>query len=389
MSKRNNLFIFILTLGVFGILNTEMGVVGILPQIAERFHVSVSQAGLLVSLFALAVAISGPILPLLFSGINRRKVLLFVLGVFVLSNIVSIFAPNFTIALIARVIPAFLHPVYVSIALTAAASSVSEKEVPKAVSKVILGVSAGIVIGVPITTFIASATSLDLAMTFFAVVNAIAFMGVLLFVPSMPVKERLSYGAQLSVLKKPIIWQSITAVVFINAATAGVYSYFAEYLETITHISGTALSLMLVIFGVASLFGNVLGGKLLSKNAIKSVVIYPFVFGAVYILLFLMGKFTAPMIIIVVLWGILYAISNNISQYWITSAAPEAPEFANGLFLTAGNLGITIGTTVGGLFISGMGTQYIVLGGLLFLILSLIFILLRTFMYSPNKQLAK
>lgn len=146
---------------------------------------------------------------------------------------------------------------------------------------------------------------------------------------------------------------------------------------------------MLVIFGVASLFGNVLGGKLLSKNAIKSVVIYPFVFGAVYILLFLMGKFTAPMIIIVVLWGILYAISNNISQYWITSAAPEAPEFANGLFLTAGNLGITIGTTVGGLFISGMGTQYIVLGGLLFLILSLIFILLRTFMYSPNKQLAK
>ncbi|MEK3964887.1 MULTISPECIES: MFS transporter [Paenibacillus] len=389
MSKRNNLFIFILTLGVFGILNTEMGVVGILPQIAERFHVSVSQAGLLVSLFALAVAISGPILPLLFSGINRRKVLLFVLGVFVLSNIVSIFAPNFTIALIARVIPAFLHPVYISIALTAAASSVSEKEVPKAVSKVILGVSAGIVIGVPITTFIASATSLDLAMTFFAVVNAIAFMGVLLFVPSMPVKERLSYGAQLSVLKKPIIWQSITAVVFINAATAGVYSYFAEYLETITHISGTALSLMLVIFGVASLFGNVLGGKLLSKNAIKSVVIYPFVFGAVYILLFLMGKFTAPMIIIVVLWGILYAISNNISQYWITSAAPEAPEFANGLFLTAGNLGITIGTTVGGLFISGMGTQYIVLGGLLFLILSLIFILLRTFMYSPNKQLAK
>ncbi|OMD60657.1 arabinose ABC transporter permease [Paenibacillus odorifer] len=389
MSKRNNLFIFILTLGVFGILNTEMGVVGILPQIAERFHVSVSQAGLLVSLFALAVAISGPILPLLFSGINRRKVLLFVLGVFVLSNIVSIFAPNFTIALIARVIPAFLHPVYISIALTAAASSVSEKEVPKAVSKVILGVSAGIVIGVPITTFIASATSLDLAMTFFAVVNAIAFMGVLLFVPSMPVKERLSYGAQLSVLKKPIIWQSIIAVVFINAATAGVYSYFAEYLETITHISGTALSLMLVIFGVASLFGNVLGGKLLSKNAIKSVLIYPFVFGVVYTLLFLMGKFTAPMIIIVILWGILYAISNNISQYWITSAAPEAPEFANGLFLTAGNLGITIGTTVGGLFISGMGTQYIVLGGLLFLLLSLVFILLRTFMYNPKKQLAK
>jgi DHA1 family inner membrane transport protein len=388
MSKQNNLFIFILTLGVFGILNTEMGVIGILPQIAGQFNVSVSQAGLLVSLFALAVAISGPILPLVFSRFNRRGVMLFVLGVFVISNIFSIFATNFTFALIARVIPAFLHPVYISIALTAAASSVSEKEVPKAVSKVILGVSAGIVIGVPITTFIASVASIDAAMTFFAIVNAVAFIGVLLFVPSMPVKERLSYGSQLSVLKKAMTWQSIAAVIFVNAATAGVYSYFAEYLATITHISGKGLSLMLVIFGAASLFGNVLGGRLLSKNAIKSVMIYPFVFGVVYIFLFFMGQFTVPMFIIVVIWGVLYAIANNISQYWITSAAPEAPEFANGLFLTSGNLGITIGTTVGGLLISGMGIRYIVLGGLLFLILSLVFILLRIYMYNPKNQLS-
>ncbi|PKQ90864.1 MFS transporter [Paenibacillus sp. BGI2013] len=388
MFKRNNLFIFILTLGVFGILNTEMGVIGILPQIAEQFNVSVSQAGLLVSLFALAVAISGPILPLVFSRFNRRGVMLLVLGVFVISNIFSIFATNFTFAIIARVIPAFLHPVYISIALTAAASSVSEKEIPRAVSKVIMGVSAGIVLGVPITTFIASIASIDAAMTFFAIVNAVAFIGVLLFVPSMPVRERLSYGSQLRVLKKAITWQSIVAVIFVNAATAGVYSYFAEYLATITHISGKGLSLMLVIFGAASLFGNVLGGRLLSKNAIKSVMIYPFVFGVVYIFLFFMGQFTVPMFIIVVIWGVLYAIASNISQYWITSAAPEAPEFANGLFLTSGNLGVTIGTTVGGLFISGMGVRYIVVGGLLFLILSLAFILLRIYMYTPKKQIS-
>lgn len=325
MSKRNNLFIFILTLGVFGILNTEMGVIGILPQIAEQFNVSVSQAGLLVSLFALAVAISGPILPLVFSRFNRRGVMLLVLGVFVISNIFSIFATNFTFAIIARVIPAFLHPVYISIALTAAASSVSEKEIPKAVSKVIMGVSAGIVLGVPITTFIASIASIDAAMTFFAIVNAVAFIGVLLFVPSMPVRERLSYGSQLRVLKKAITWQSIVAVIFVNAATAGVYSYFAEYLATITHISGKGLSLMLVIFGAASLFGNVLGGRLLSKNAIKSVMIYPFVFGVVYIFLFFMGQFTVPMFIIVVIWGVLYAIASNISQYWITSAGSGSP----------------------------------------------------------------
>ncbi len=389
MSNRNNLFIFILTLGVFGILNTEMGVVGILPLLAEHFHVSVSTAGLLVSFFALAVAVSGPILPLLFSGINRKKVLLLVLGVFVLGNIVSIFAPNFTIALIARVIPAFLHPVYISIALTAAASSVSQEQVPKAVSKVILGVSAGMVIGVPITTFIANATSVENALIFFAVVNAIAFIGILLFVPSMPVKERNSYGAQLSVLKKPILWLSIFAVIFINAAIFGVYTYLAEYLETITKISGETISLMLVIFGVASLIGNLVGGTILTKNAIKSVVSYPFALGAVYILVFLMGALTAPMFIIILLWGILFAVGNNISQYWIASAVPEAPEFANGLFLAFGSLGITIGSAVGGMFLSGMGIQSVLLAGALFLILSIVFILMRNTMYSSKKQLSQ
>ncbi len=112
MTKRNNLMIFILTIGVFGILNTEMGVIGILPDIADHFDVSVSKAGLLVSLFALGVAIAGPTMPLLFSGIDRKKVMLLVLGVFILGNIVSLFTTNFTVALVARIVPAFFHPVY-------------------------------------------------------------------------------------------------------------------------------------------------------------------------------------------------------------------------------------------------------------------------------------
>ncbi|MBT2664194.1 MFS transporter [Bacillus sp. ISL-4] len=388
MSKQNNLFIFILTIGVFGILTTEMGVVGILPLIADHFHVSISKAGLLVSLFALAVAISGPTMPLLFSGINRKKVMLLALGIFVLGNIVSIFASNFTILLIARVVPAFFHPIYCSLALTVAASSVTKEEAPKAVSKIMLGVNAGMILGVPITNYIASESSLEIAMLSFAIINAMAFLATLLFVPSIPVKERLPYGAQLSVLKKPITWLAIATVVFIGSATSGVNSYIAEYLETITNISGKTLSLVLLLFGLASLIGNLAGGKLLTKNATKTVKSFPSVLGIVYLLSFLTGKSTGSMMVTIVLWGVLFAVGGIISQYWITSAAPEAPDFANGLFLSGGNLGITIGTAVGGLFISGMGTQYILLGGLLFLILSLASILLSNYMYSSKKQLS-
>ncbi|MBS4176491.1 MFS transporter [Lederbergia citrea] len=389
MAKQNNLLIFILTIGVFGILNTEMGVIGILPHIAEHFDVSVSKAGLLVSVFALVVAGSGPTMPLLFSGINRRKVMLLVLGVFIVGNIISIFTSNFTVALMARAIPAFFHPVYCSLAFSVAAASVSKEEAPKAVSKVFIGVSAGIVIGVPISSFIASTTSLQMAMVFFTFVNVIAFIATLLFVPSMPVEEKLSYGAQVSVLKKSITWHSIIAVIFLNAAVFGVYSYFAEYLKTVTNMSSNTITFTLFIFGAANIIGNIVAGTLLTKNALKSVAAFPFALGAIYIILFLFGHLSAPMAIITLIWGILAGVGGNINQYWIVSSAPEAPDFANGLFLTAANLGTTIGAAIGGLFISKMGTEYVVLIGFLSVILASVSIFMRKYKYNPKtNQLA-
>lgn len=389
LTKRNNLLIFILTLGVFGILNTEMGVIGLLPSIADHFDVSVSEAGWLVSSFALAVAVSGPILPLLFSGINRKKVMLLVLGVFALGNIVSIFTSNFSIALVARVLPAFFHPVYCSLAFTVAAASVSKEEAPKAVSKVFIGVSAGMVIGVPIASLIVSAISLQMAMAFFAVVNIVVFIATLLFIPSMPVEERLTNGSQLSVLKKSITWFSIAAVILINSAIFGVYSYLAEYLRTVTNMSSNTISLMLFIYGGANIIGNIVAGKLLTNRAVKTVVSFPLVLGSVYIILFFSGQFSLPMAIITLVWGILAGIGANLNQYLMMSSAPEAPDFANGLFLTSANLGVTLGAAVGGLFISEMGTHYVVLVGLLSLVLSFVTILLRNYMFTPARQLSR
>jgi predicted MFS family arabinose efflux permease len=153
-------------------------------------------------------------------------------------------------------------------------------------------------------------------------------------------------------------------------------------------MSPNSISLLLFVFGGANIIGNIVAGKLLTKNAKKSVVSYPFVLGAVYILLFFTGQFTVPMAIITLFWGVLAGIGGNITQYWIMSAAPEAPDFANGLFLTAANLGTTFGAAVGGFIISDMGTQYVVLVGILSLILGLVTILLRNYMYSSTKQLS-
>nr|WP_302847550.1 MFS transporter [Paenibacillus sp. yr247] len=385
VAKSKSIIIYILAFGIFGIINTEMGVIGILPPIAEHFGISVSQAGLLVSLFALAVAISGLFSPMLFSGMNRKKAMLMVVGVFVITNVISVFAPNFAVALIARVVPAFFHPIYFSAAFTAAANSVSQEQAPKAIAKVFMGLTAGMVIGIPITSFIADVSSLEIAMFFFALVNAATFLTILFFIPSMPVKGRLSYGTQLSVLKKPLTWISLATVIFIVSGMYAVFSFFAEFLDKVTRMSGKEVSIMLVLFGITGILGNVLAGKWLSNNAVKTVFVYPFVAAFVYLLVFLFGHLTVIMVILIAVWGVLFTLALNITQYWITSAAPEAPDFANGLFVSFSNLGITVGTSVGGLFISGMGTHNVVWAGLLMLALGFVFISIRASVYHSKQ----
>lgn len=385
MAKQKKLLILILTIGVFGILNTEMGVIGILPEIAEHFNVSVSAAGWLVSIFAIGVAVSGPTMPLLFSGINRKKVMVLVLIVFVIGNIVSIFTSNFIILLIARLIPALFHPVYCSLAFSVAADSVDKEEAPKAVAKVFIGVSAGMVVGVPIVSFVAGISNLQMALAIFAIVNIVVLIATLLFVPSIPVQEKISYGVQLNVLKHSNTWLAVIIVILLNAAIFGVYSYLADFLQSVTHVSSTFTSLLLFIYGAANIIGNILAGRLLVDKPAKTIVALPFLMGATYLILFFAGQFTFPMALIMLIWGVLAGLAANINQYIITTAASEAPDFANGLFLSACNIGTTIGAAAGGVFIAKMGTQYVVLVGLLSLVLTAVFIFLKNYRQKASK----
>lgn len=384
ITKNHNVLILILAIGTFSILNTEVGIIGILPLIAEKFSVDITQAGLLVSLFALIIAGAGIIMPLLFSGFNRKKAMIAVLTIFSVCNLIAAFAPNFAVVLTARLIPAFFHPIYCSLAFVVAASLVDKKNVPPAISKVMMGVSAGIVIGIPVTSFIANTFSYQTAMLFFTLMNIIALVLTLIMIPSMPVKEKISYGSQLSVLKQSITWMSLFTVSAIGASLFAVYAYIAQYLQEISRISGENLSLALFLFGCASILGNFLAGKFLSRNAQKTATLYPVLFCILYMLVFVLGEFSLAMIPVIFFWGMLNGIGNNIQQFWIMSAIPKAPDFANGLFISFGNLGTTIGTFAGGVILADIGTHYIIFGGIFFLVLTWISILMRNVIYMTK-----
>lgn len=128
MKKINPLLIIILALGVFGIITTEMGIIGVLPQITQKFNISTSQTGWLVSIFALVVAISGPFLTLLASGINRKVILLTAVLIFAISNVVYAYTTMFEVMLIFRIIPAIFHPVFFSCSCDRCSTCPTRKE---------------------------------------------------------------------------------------------------------------------------------------------------------------------------------------------------------------------------------------------------------------------
>ena len=381
--KNENIIIYIMMLGTFGVLSTEMGVVGILPQIAEYFNVNITQAGLFVSLFALTIAICGIFMPLVFSKFDRKKSFILVLAIFTIFSTIGAFVTDFNIALICRIIPAIFHPIYCGLALTVAAEIVEPEKAQDAVSKVIMGVSAGMIIGVPITTFVATNFGYQYAMMWFSIVTLIALIATIIFFPSLSGKEQ-SYGGQVSVAKTGIFIISTLGVIFLNAGMYTSYSYISEFLNAITNIFGSELSIVLFIYGIASIAGNWIGAKLLNSNTNKTVLSFPIIFSILLLGVFTFGSMQIPTIILMALWGLLAGIGNDISQYWMVSAAPQAPEFANGIFLSMGNVGVTIGTTIAGAVVLSMGVQYVMLAAIAVLILDLILLFIRTNRYTTE-----
>lgn len=379
-----SLLIAILTLGVFGIINTEMGVVGIIPQIAERFDVTVSTAGLCVSVFALVVSVAAPVLPLLFSGINRRTMMLAALILFVASNILSMVTDSFAVLLAARALPAFLHPVYVAMAFTLAAAATKD-DPSRGIARVFVGVSAGMVLGVPMTTFVTTHWSYEAAMGIFAVINTVVLVATFFLVPDMPAKQH-NPGHQLRVLKKPSLWLGVTVFTCINGAMFGFFSFMSEFLHKVSAFSFDAVSSVLLAYGIANIVGNMLAGRVFGHYKKFFTQAGPAVMLMLYVLLYLFSASSIATAALVVLLGICAGFINISGQYMISSAAREAPDFSNGLFLTAANFGTAMGTMLCGIFISLQGTRAALFATCILLLASLVFTHTRTTIGSADYE---
>ncbi|MGO4200426.1 MFS transporter [Rhodococcus sp. TAF43] len=382
--KKSSHIILVLAVGVFGIITTEMGIIGVLPQISEKFAIAPATAGWLVGIFALVVAAFGPFVTLLASAINRKTVLLAAIAVFALSNFVYAATSSFEVMFAFRVIPALFHPVFFSVALATAARLVPAEQATRAATKVFAGVTIGFAFGVPLTAYLSEHISVAAAFSFGGVVNLVAFVGILALLPAEPVGQRISYGAQVRIMRRPRLWLTIASIVFVFAAMFSVYSYFAEYLIQVTDMDGAWTGVMLMMFGVVMTIGNFLFGGLLQKNLVRTVLGFPILCACLYLLVYAAGPYLVPMVAVVIVWGTVHSGGLIVSQSWLGVDASAAPEFGNSLFISFSNLGIAVGTAVGGWFVSQFGIHQVPWAGFVFAVLALIAIVARLTVGRPS-----
>ena len=367
-------------LGVVGIISTEFGIIGVLPQIAAHYDINIGTAGYLLSAFALFIAVTGPFTVLFASKFDKKTIMLSALGLFFISNFFSMFSPPFWLLMILRILPTLLHPAFFSMAIAAAIKGTSQNDQMELTAIIIGGIALAQVTLIPFTTFLASIYAWQITYAIQGFIILVTLFIIFKFIPSMPNDQPVSFKNQLSILVQPRFISGTLLNLLLITAWFCSYSYFADYLAKEKHMSEKEISLLLLLFGAMGVFSNYLAGKFLGKYMFWTTLI--FILGVFIVPLAF--AYTGDTFFIVALvtsfWGIMYGPCFLIGVGYMISAAPNAKEFANSLQTSFGNLGVSLGTAIGGFFITQYSISITPWVGVVFAFLAIITIIWRAYL---------
>lgn len=358
--NRSILALLALAISAFAIGTTEFISVGLLPLISKDLQVSVSTAGLTVSLYALGVTFGAPLLTSLTSNMSRKTLLLLIMLVFIGGNSVAASATNIGVLLIARVLSALSHGVFMSIGSTIAASLVPENRRASAISIMFTGLTVATITGVPFGTFIGQQFGWRFAFIFIVIVGIIAFIANAMLIPANLRKSgRTTFSDQLKLLAngRLVLLFVITALGY--GGTFVVFTYLSPLLQEITGFGEKTVALILLFYGVAIAIGNVVGGKLSNQNPIASLF-YMFIVQAVVLGMFtITAPYKIAAFITIIFMGLLAFMNVPGLQVYVVMLAerfvPSAVDVASAMNISAFNAGIAIGAYLGGVVTDSIG----------------------------------
>ncbi|KKL00136.1 MFS transporter [Rheinheimera mesophila] len=358
------LALWALTLSAFAIGTTEFVIVGLLPVIAADLAVSLPSAGLLVSLYALGVAVGAPLLTALSSKMPRKTLLIGLMALFSLGNLLGAMAPDYGSLMLARVLTGMAHGVFFSIGSTIATSLVSKEKAASAIALMFTGLTVALVTGVPLGTFVGQYLGWQAVFYAVAALGFIAMIGSALLVPNnLPQQKSATFVEQLQVLTEPRLLMVYAKTALGYGGSFIAFTYLAAILQDVSGFSTDHIALLMLLYGVSVAVGNIWGGKLADqKGPIAALKLIFFGLAAVLLLL----SFTAPHPVLaaltVLLWGaVAFGNVPGLQLYVVRQAqiyTPKAVDVASGLNIAAFNLGIAFGAWAGGIVVSQLGLMY-------------------------------
>lgn len=341
--------IFALFLAAFGIGTAEFVIAGLLPDVSVDLGVSIPTAGLLISAYAIGVAIGGPLVTLALARVPRKSALLILVGTFTIGQVLCALAPDYTLLMVARLLVSIGHGAYFGVAAITATRIAGPGKAGRAVALLLAGITVSNIIGVPAGTAIGNA--LGWRATFWAVggLSLLSVAAIALFVPASPPEHRAaaSLGNEIRVLGRPQIWMTFIVVMVAMIAQFSLFTYIAPFLTEITRVPAEVVPWLLLLFGVGSTLGVLIGGRLADWKLMPTLVGMLLAAAAVYGVIWLAGGNVWVVAVCIVLWSGLSFGFGAPAQTRILKAAADAPNLASPLVPTAFNIGIALGASIG------------------------------------------
>lgn len=345
-----------LTISAFGIGTTEFVIVGLLPTVATDMNISIPSAGLLVSLYAVGVAIGAPVLTALTAKLPRKLLLISLMGLFIAGNGLASIAPGYFTLVLARIVTGFAHGVFFSIGATIAAALVPVEKRASAIAIMFAGLTVAIVTGVPLGTFIGQHFGWRATFIGVALLGVTGMVSAMILVPNNLKNEKAGSLRSLAKVlgnKHLLLAYLMTALGY--GGTFVAFTYLSPILQEVTGLSENAVSLILLLYGVAIAIGNIVGGKVSNKNPLKALL-WMFALQALILLVF---TFTAhhtvlSLITLFILGGLSFSNVPGLQLYVVQLAEKHLPgteDVASAFNIASFNIGIALGAYIGGLVV--------------------------------------
>ena len=343
--------LFALAVAAFGIGTSEFIIMGLLPDLAKSFSISIPKAGVLVTAYALSVTFGSPLIALLLARTERKRALMILMGMFVAGNLLCALAPNYDLLLCARVLTALCHGAFFGIGSIVATNLVPYNQRTQAVTLMFSGLMIANVLGVPAGTALGQALGWRAAFLALIPVGLLALAALYRMVP-----EQASEAVQLKHEFRAVIRPQVQLVLSISTLSSVslfcVFTYIAPMLEAVTHLSPHAVTWVLVLFGASITIGNFLGGHLGDWKPMPLVLTGLVLLMAILLSMPLAMPHLLPAVTLIFVWGLVHFCAFAPLQARIVDQAKGAPNLASTLNQGAFNLGNALGASLGGLVLT-------------------------------------